>query len=126
VEKVDFVFLCLIFKYFWTIYKKMKPCCVPGCENIPSRRYFIPREIRIQKIWIGLEPKYVGKSFVVYEKHFSPICKDARGRLLKNALPTINLPGFKESSGTEDCFSHPQEEYKYVTPEKIKGRSVFM
>ncbi|CAH1364467.1 unnamed protein product [Tenebrio molitor] len=104
----------------------MKPCCVPGCENIPSRRYFIPREIRIQKIWIGLEPKYVGKSFVVYEKHFSPICKDARGRLLKNALPTINLPGFKESSGTEDCFSHPQEEYKYVTPEKIKGRSVFM
>jgi hypothetical protein len=89
-------------------------------------RYFIPREIRIQKIWIGLEPKYVGKSFVVYEKHFSPICKDARGRLLKNALPTINLPGFKESSGTEDCFSHPQEEYKYVTPEKIKGRSVFM
>jgi hypothetical protein len=65
-------------------------------------RYFIPREIRIQKIWIeriqnpkllGLEPKYVGKSFVVCEKHFSPICKDARGRLLKNALPTINLPG---------------------------------
>ncbi|CAH1375564.1 unnamed protein product, partial [Tenebrio molitor] len=28
--------------------------------------------------------------------------------------------GFKESSKPEDCFSHPQEEYKYVTPEKIK------
>jgi hypothetical protein len=38
----------------------------------------------------------------------------------------VCFSGFKESSGTEDCFSHPQEEYKYVTPEKIKGRSVFM
>jgi hypothetical protein len=26
----------------------------------------------------------------------------------------------------EDCFSLPQKEYKYVTPEKISGRSVFM
>jgi hypothetical protein len=64
-------------------------------------RFFIPREMQIQNIWIeriknpkllGSQPKYVRKSFVVCENHFSPIFKDARGRLLKNALPKVNLP----------------------------------
>jgi hypothetical protein len=74
-------------------------CCINNYCFIS--RYFIPRDTRIQNMWIeriknpkllGLEPKYVGKSFVVCENHFSPICKDARGRLLKNVLPRVNLP----------------------------------
>jgi hypothetical protein len=36
----------------------------------------------------------------------------------------ICFSGFKESSNSEDCFSHTQEEY--ATPEKIKGRCALM
>jgi hypothetical protein len=48
------------------------------------------------------------------------------GGIKFNYLYYVCFSGVKESSKTEDCFSHLQEEYKYVTPEKIKGRSVLM
>jgi hypothetical protein len=80
----------------------MKRCCVPACEDKTSRRYAIPSEQRIHAIWIerignpkllGLDPKNLSRNYRVCKNHFAENCIDASDRLLRYALPTLNLHG---------------------------------
>jgi hypothetical protein len=108
----------------------MKRCCVPACEDKTSRRYAIPSEQRIHAIWIerignpkllGLDPKNLSRNYRVCKNHFAENCIDASDRLLRYALPTLNLHAFTEGSTEENCFSRPPEERKCITPDKLKG-----
>ncbi|CAH1377508.1 unnamed protein product [Tenebrio molitor] len=80
----------------------MKRCCAPACEDKTSRRYAIPSEQRIHAIWIerignpkllGLDPKNLSRNYRVCKNHFAENCIDASDRLLRYALPTLNLHG---------------------------------
>ncbi|KAJ8914162.1 hypothetical protein NQ315_016241 [Exocentrus adspersus] len=92
---------------------RLRPCCVPGCNNREAKRHSITRKDKCQEIWLQrinnaklltLSDESL-KSYRICDAHFEDTCKEASDyERVEN-----------------DCFlpRSPDEE-KIVTPKKVK------
>ncbi|XP_048520854.1 zinc finger protein 836 isoform X26 [Dendroctonus ponderosae] len=109
----------------------LKRCSVPQCNDTSSRRCLFPNNPNLRMVWIRrigcdrlLAKAAVRSSYTfICTSHFADICFKENGMLLRNCVPTKNLPGFKGAASKENSFhrEYMPSAQGFVTTRKIQG-----